>query len=613
MSEIFHVGLRVGKYELIRKIAEGGFGVIFVARDVQLERELAMKFLLPQHNSNPEVVGRFVQEGRSLAKLVHPSIVTVYESGTVTGTGTAADGVAFIVMELLVGETLAQRLARVGRLDAPAAMDFCRQIASALHAAHQLGIVHRDLKPDNVILVKDLSMQGGERAKVLDFGIAKAARKSTSLAIGTATQAGMVFGTPAYMSPEQCKSTGDVDHSTDIYALGCILFELVVGKPPFVGQMGELLAHHILTPAPIPSMVHPGVPTYVDHVVTAMLAKLPEHRPASMLVVERILEEKRLPNKPVQRTRTLGPGTTPPPMSTPATPLPTPQQIAAAAGASGVHPMPTPPQGPTPGSGVHPMPTPQRAVAIQVPVESPRPAPSTEPPPVARPATPTTLNAAAGVAAAREPKGKPSRWLFAVPVVIAVAVGVVFAARSGGGDDGDAPSKPAAEPIAGTPTEPPPPPPKPAEPKPEPKPEPTIKPPAEPPTEPPTEPLTEPPVKPEPAPTTEPPAKPEPTEPTPTPTGTEPTTKPAPKPEPSPPAKPEPTPPAKPEPKPPTTTTTTPPPVKPPTTTTTTPTKPPTTTTPAKPPTTTTKPPEPTPGSAAKKCQGRSCILDGQF
>ena len=114
VAQTFRLGLRIDKYELIRQIAEGGFGVIFVARDVNLGRDLAIKFLLPQHNSNPEIVSRFVGEARTLARVVHPGIVTVYESGEVSGTGTKADGTAFILMELLDGETLSQRIKRTG-------------------------------------------------------------------------------------------------------------------------------------------------------------------------------------------------------------------------------------------------------------------------------------------------------------------------------------------------------------------------------------------------------------------------------------------------------------------------------------------------------------------
>ncbi|MFN0252290.1 MAG: protein kinase domain-containing protein, partial [Kofleriaceae bacterium] len=313
--EVFNIGLRIGKYELIRKLAEGGMGTLFVARDTSLDRELVIKFLLPEHANNAQVVQRFLQEGRSLAKIVHPGIVTVYETGEVQGTRTHADGCAYIIMELLHGETLAQRLKRVGRLSVTVAMEVCRQVANALQAAHELGIIHRDLKPDNIMLVSDAALSLGERAKVLDFGIAKIAK--TAAGPDNSTQAGLVFGTPIYMSPEQAKSTASAGTASDVYSLGCILFELLVGRPPFDGSMAELIAHHILTPPPIPSAAAPGIPPHLDQVIGAMMAKNPQERPASMKVVEAILEEKRVVAS-MSRRRTLGGAkliTQPPPMA----------------------------------------------------------------------------------------------------------------------------------------------------------------------------------------------------------------------------------------------------------------------------------------------------------
>jgi serine/threonine protein kinase len=394
-GEAFQTGLRIGKYELTRKLGEGGFGVLFVARDTSLDRELAIKFLHPHHSSNPDVVKRFVQEARSIAKVVHPGIVTVYESGEVWGTGTRADGAAFIIMELLHGETLTQRLKNSGGRLAPAtAMEICRQVASALEAAHRQGVVHRDLKPDNIMLVKDLALTLGERAKVLDFGIAKMATATPS----GATQAGMVFGTPNYMAPEQCKSAADANHSSDIYSLGCILFELVTGQTPFEGGMAELIAHHILTPPPIPSRIVQGLPPHIDDVLFAMLAKEPHHRPATMTVVEAILEERRL--VPVKnpsagaRTRTLGGArlaTSPPPMTgqpmQPGT-RPIPGMILAGSNRDGT-----------------PTPVPMMVAPSQTPAVG----------------SPTTLSSAAGIAAKLERKSS-GKWWIAVPIVVVAAI-----------------------------------------------------------------------------------------------------------------------------------------------------------------------------------------------
>ncbi len=160
-------------------------------------------------------------------------------------------------------------------------------MAAALEAAHRVGIVHRDLKPDNIFLVSDPAVRGGERIKVLDFGIAKLQRQASS---GMATQSMMVFGTPRYMSPEQCKSAANVDHRSDIYTLGAILFELVTGQPPFAGEPGELIAQHLLVPPPIASSIAPGVPPELDKLISALLAKSPEARPQTMARVQLALE-----------------------------------------------------------------------------------------------------------------------------------------------------------------------------------------------------------------------------------------------------------------------------------------------------------------------------------
>ena len=238
-----HSGHTVGKYKLGKKLGEGAFGLVFVAHDTGLDRDVALKFLRPHHILNPQAFERFLQEARSVAKLSHPGIVTVHELGT-------ADGdIAFIAMELLQGESLNDRLNRVRRFSPDMAKEICLQIASTLDVAHMAGIVHRDLKPDNLFLIADPTIPGRERIKVLDFGIAKLAHtQMTSVQTGS-----LLIGTPRYMSPEQCRSSANVDCRSDIYALGCILYELVCGRPPFEGTPGELITKHQLAsvlPAP---------------------------------------------------------------------------------------------------------------------------------------------------------------------------------------------------------------------------------------------------------------------------------------------------------------------------------------------------------------------------
>jgi serine/threonine protein kinase len=280
-------GQQIGKYLLGRKLGEGGFGVVFLAQDTSLDREVALKFLNPEHTTTPQIVQRFLREARSAAKIAHPGIVTVFECSQVTDEASPAHGAAYIAMERLHGESLTTRLSHHGRLTASAAMEIGRQVAAALDAAHRAGIVHRDLKPDNIFLVPDSAVATGERVKVLDFGIAKLGDSASK---GEETQSMMVFGTPRYMSPEQCKSAAHVDHRSDIYTLGCILFELVCGVPPFVGTAGELIGRHMFVDPPAVTTLAPGTPSRLVGLIAKMLAKEPADRPQSMAIVQRELD-----------------------------------------------------------------------------------------------------------------------------------------------------------------------------------------------------------------------------------------------------------------------------------------------------------------------------------
>ncbi len=284
---IVTTGMTIGRYLLGKKLGSGGFGVVFRAHDTSLDREVALKFLHPEHTATPQILNRFLQEARSAAKIAHPGIVTVYECGQIAGTGGAADGSAYIAMELLQGESLTDRLARCGRLDPPAAMEITRQVASALEAAHRAGIVHRDLKPDNIFLVPDSAVGTGERIKVLDFGIAKLSRASS----GVETQSMTVFGTPRYMSPEQCRSAAAVDARSDIYTLGCILFELVCGRAVFQGAAGELIAQHVLIDPPSAASIDDSLPPTLVQLIGELLEKEPDARPQTMAAVIRALEK----------------------------------------------------------------------------------------------------------------------------------------------------------------------------------------------------------------------------------------------------------------------------------------------------------------------------------
>ncbi len=268
----------IGRYTLERLLGQGTFGRVYEARDSKLGRKVALKLLNPEQAQCPEIRQRFVQEAHVAACIAHPGIVTVFDAGELDDRGTA-----YIAMELLAGESLHARLIRRGPMSSDKVREIGRQAASALEAAHHAGIIHRDLKPENIFLVPDPAALDGERVKVLDFGLAK-----PTLTASVKTQAATVFGTPAYMSPEQCESTRD-DHRSDIYALGCVLFQLVTGKLLFNGTMRELiLQHRNATPRSILELV-PDASPELDALIRSMLAKDPARRPQTMGDVARVL------------------------------------------------------------------------------------------------------------------------------------------------------------------------------------------------------------------------------------------------------------------------------------------------------------------------------------
>jgi len=273
-------GGRIGKYELIEKLGQGTFGLVFVARDTDLERDVAVKILNPSHQANPDILHRFLQEARASARILHPGIVTVLDCGKVsTGVGDSA----FIVLELLRGESLTSRLTRSGKLAPASAIEIARQIASALDAAHRADVLHRDLKPDNIYLVPDPAVPSGERVKVLDFGLAR-------IGASKHTMMNTVFGTPRYMSPEQCRSAALIDTRSDIYSLGCVLFELVTGRTPFDGDLRTIIdGHQRMIPARA-RMLTPDVGSGLDELIAQMLAKDPGARPQSMAIVQAELQ-----------------------------------------------------------------------------------------------------------------------------------------------------------------------------------------------------------------------------------------------------------------------------------------------------------------------------------
>ncbi|HRI49607.1 MAG TPA: protein kinase [Pseudomonadota bacterium] len=268
------VGSKIQSYRIIRQIGRGGMGNVYEARHEQIERRAAIKVLHPEYARDAEMAQRFFNEARAANVVGHPGLVSIYELGTLD------NGAAYIIMEYLEGDSLRQRIRRPGGCQEVEALRIARQIAGALQAVHAKGIIHRDLKPDNIILVADSEVSGGERAKVLDFGIAKLLHGSES---GRGlTNTGAVVGTPAYMAPEQCGMRMPVSDRTDVYALGIMLFEMLAGKPPFYGEGPTALIgqHLFVDPPPLPPSVSPDAAA----LVLRMLAKGPADRPSMVEV-----------------------------------------------------------------------------------------------------------------------------------------------------------------------------------------------------------------------------------------------------------------------------------------------------------------------------------------
>jgi serine/threonine protein kinase len=268
------IGHVVGKYRLLEQLGEGGMGTVYRAEHVILGSPAAVKVLLPQFTQDRVVVDRFFQEARAASGIRHPGIVEVFDYGRLPS------GQAYIAMELLRGEDLSGFLSRRGKLDASLAAQIALQMLAALNATHVVGVIHRDLKPGNIFLVRDPGAPGGIRVKILDFGIAKLIGAPSAPHVpGRPKTKDMILGTPAYMAPEQCRGGTPLDARADLYAVGCILFELLTGRPPFVaGGDGEVMAMHIYEPPPRLSNLEPHLPVELDALLAKLLTKDPAHR-----------------------------------------------------------------------------------------------------------------------------------------------------------------------------------------------------------------------------------------------------------------------------------------------------------------------------------------------
>ena len=271
----------IGTYRIVHKIGEGGMGTVYLGEHTLLGRRAAIKVLLPSLSVDADIVKRFFNEARAVTRIADPGIVQIFDFGYHT------DGSAFIVMELLEGEPMDKRLERIGRFGLIECLRLMRLICTSLEAAHAKGIVHRDLKPENIFIVGDPAVPGGERAKILDFGIAKLSGDEPGK---LKTRTGVLMGTPVYMSPEQCRGANDIDHRSDIYTMACVMFTMLTGRPPFDGEAGELIAAHLREPPPLAAARLPGLPDIIDQILQQCLRKSPAERFPSMAELVRAIE-----------------------------------------------------------------------------------------------------------------------------------------------------------------------------------------------------------------------------------------------------------------------------------------------------------------------------------
>jgi serine/threonine-protein kinase len=286
----------IGPYQVLSSIGRGGMAEVLLARHRHLGQLRALKILLPEIATQPEVVGRLLTEGRAMSRLRHPAIVELFDCDVL------ADGTAYIAMEYLPGEPLRRWHDRTGKLARHPylAAAIVGTIGEGLAFAHREGVVHRDLKSENVVLVPSPDGTAGFSLKILDFGVAKLLQDTPI----TRTRIGCVVGTPTIMAPEQWRAGGPIDHRVDIYALGCLFFELLTGRAVFPGRNElELMRAHLNAPVPDMASSIPGLPGGFQTLVARMLAKSPDQRPQT---VEQVLGElETLLGQPRQRWKDL--------------------------------------------------------------------------------------------------------------------------------------------------------------------------------------------------------------------------------------------------------------------------------------------------------------------
>ena len=249
-----------GRYAIERELGRGGMATVYLARDLRHGRTVAIKLLQPEITTSL-TAERFLREIQITAKLQHPNILGLFDSG-------AEDGLCYYVMPHVEGESLRDRLLWEKQLGVETAVDVAIEVCSALAYAHSRGVVHRDIKPENILF-------SAGHAIVADFGIARAVSEGQR----TITAVGIPLGTPPYMSPEQAQGLDNIDHRSDLYALGCMLFEMVAGRPPFVGvSIGKVIQQHLQSPPPLVREFRPDAPATLDPILGKALVKDPGGR-----------------------------------------------------------------------------------------------------------------------------------------------------------------------------------------------------------------------------------------------------------------------------------------------------------------------------------------------
>jgi tRNA A-37 threonylcarbamoyl transferase component Bud32 len=296
-------GHTIGSYRILNKIGTGGMGAVFLAEHPLIGKKVALKVIHRELAGNKEVVQRFFQEAKAVSRINNEHIVQIHDFGV------TPEGDHFYIMEYLEGKTLAQLIAKERVIDVMRSLHIGAQVASSLAAAHASGVIHRDLKPDNVMLISRLG--DPDFVKLLDFGLAKVFASQSAVK----TAAGVLLGTPQYMSPEACESRATIDARTDVYALGILLFQMTTGMLPFDGEtMGEVLVKQVTQLPPAPRGINPNIPPSVEQIILRCLAKSADSRfPTMNQLREALLDPEAylMKSPPIAPARSLAPGEAP--------------------------------------------------------------------------------------------------------------------------------------------------------------------------------------------------------------------------------------------------------------------------------------------------------------